>query len=76
MLVQICLQIVDFWKKQSRLKVQVIISSVTLCEKKKRQNFAQLVGAVFAHGETSSWENYSSLSWKEIQLSCLLLLPF
>lgn len=45
----------DFKKKQSRLNVQVIISSVTLFEKKKnRQNFAQLVGVVFAHGETSS----------------------
>lgn len=44
------------WKKKSRLNVQVIISTVTLCEKKKRQNFAQLVGVVFAHGETSSWE--------------------
>lgn len=39
-----------------RLNVQVIISCVTLCEekKKKRKNFAQLVGVVFACGETSS----------------------
>lgn len=57
MLVKICLQILDFEKKQNRLNIQVITSSVTLCEKKKkkkRQNFAQLVGVVFAHGETSS----------------------
>lgn len=51
------------WKKQSRLNVQVIISSVTLCEKKKKAEICTTGRCcICPWGDQQLRENYSGLA--------------